>query len=47
MGPHDDDVYEFGPFRFDIAEKLLSSMDDWHRSRHQRTFHRGRAACAY
>jgi DNA-binding winged helix-turn-helix (wHTH) protein len=24
MGPYDDDVYEFGPFRFDVAEKLLS-----------------------
>jgi Tol biopolymer transport system component/DNA-binding winged helix-turn-helix (wHTH) protein len=24
MGPHDDGVYEFGPFRIDIGEKLLS-----------------------
>ena len=24
MGPHDDGVYEFGPFRLDIGEKLLS-----------------------
>jgi Tol biopolymer transport system component/DNA-binding winged helix-turn-helix (wHTH) protein len=24
MGPHDDDLYEFGPFQLDIGEKLLS-----------------------